>query len=686
MKPKSIDRYDLVNRHNITICRPDPLSSLSVGNGEFAFTADITGLQTFPEFYEHGISLGTLSQWGWHSLPNVCQYTLEEVEKWMQVGGRSVPYVYRYSGTGTRKDYASEWLRENPHRLHLGLIGLELLKEDSTSISIEDIQNAFQQLNLWTGELTSHFHFEGLPVNIRVICHPDLDMLAISIRSPLIRYEKLRLKFNFPYGDIRQTSSGINFDQPQKHSTLFTRQNDHRVTLERRLDSTQYFVEIFWQQSAEMENPNPHQYRLVPCKEHDALVLCCLFSQKPYPNSLPDFNETEKMSRSAWEAFWMSGGAVDFSACKDSGAHELERRVVLSQYLTKIQCSGSLPPQETGLTFNSWYGKFHLEMHWWHAAHFIAWNRPELMKHQLDYYKRIMEKARETARHQKYEGIRWPKMTDPSGTESPSSVGPFLIWQQPHMIYFAELLYQQLHDRSVLEQYRQLVFETADFMASYARWDSLTQRFVLGPGLMSAQEVFRPETTMNPAFELAYWYWGLETAQTWKKRLGLKENPFYQKVLDNLSALSVQDSLYLFTEDRRDSYINPDCQRDHPIVLGVYGFIPETPLINRQVFAETVNAVLLNWNWDKTWGWDYPLAAIAAAKLNRPEQALELLLKDVGKNTYLMNGHNYQDPRLRIYLPGNGGLLYAIAFMCSHSKFPKNGLWDVRWENMGNVL
>ena len=25
-------------------------------------------------------------------------------------------------------------------------------------------------------------------------------------------------------------------------------------------------------------------------------------------------------------------------------------------------------------------------------------------------------------------------------------------------------------------------------------------------------------------------------------------------------------------------------------------------------------------------------------------------------NTYLPNGHNYQDPRLRIYLPGNGGL------------------------------
>lgn len=34
-------------------------------------------------------------------------------------------------------------------------------------------------------------------------------------------------------------------------------------------------------------------------------------------------------------------------------------------------------------------------------------------------------------------------------------------------------------------------------------------------------------------------------------------------------------------------------------------------------------------------------------------------------NTYLPNGHNYQDPRLRVYLPGNGGLLTAIALMCA---------------------
>src|SRR4051812_47004969 len=44
-----IDRAALVVRHNPVSRKLDPLAPLSVGNGEFAFTGDITGLQTFPE-------------------------------------------------------------------------------------------------------------------------------------------------------------------------------------------------------------------------------------------------------------------------------------------------------------------------------------------------------------------------------------------------------------------------------------------------------------------------------------------------------------------------------------------------------------------------------------------------------------------------------------------------------------
>lgn len=45
--------------------------------------------------------------------------------------------------------------------------------------------------------------------------------------------------------------------------------------------------------------------------------------------------------------------------------------------------------------------------------------------------------------------------------------------------------------------------------------------------------------------------------------------------------------------------------------------------------------------------------------------AIDILLMDSPKNEYLPNGHNRQGDRadLPLYLPGNGGLLFAIAMM-----------------------
>src|SRR5579871_5840659 len=64
-----LDRKALIGRHKIAFTRPDSFTPLSVGNGEFAFTADITGLQTFPEFHSGGMRLQTMAQWSWHTTP-----------------------------------------------------------------------------------------------------------------------------------------------------------------------------------------------------------------------------------------------------------------------------------------------------------------------------------------------------------------------------------------------------------------------------------------------------------------------------------------------------------------------------------------------------------------------------------------------------------------------------------------
>jgi hypothetical protein len=64
-----IDRKSLVQSFNPLVVKVDPFSALSVGNGEFAFTADITGLQTFLEDYHTDFPLCTASHWGWHTSP-----------------------------------------------------------------------------------------------------------------------------------------------------------------------------------------------------------------------------------------------------------------------------------------------------------------------------------------------------------------------------------------------------------------------------------------------------------------------------------------------------------------------------------------------------------------------------------------------------------------------------------------
>jgi hypothetical protein len=73
-----IDRHALVTRHNVTLTSIDPHAPIMLGNGNLGFTADITGLQTFPEQYSELSPLLTMAQWAWHSFPNPNGYTEQD--------------------------------------------------------------------------------------------------------------------------------------------------------------------------------------------------------------------------------------------------------------------------------------------------------------------------------------------------------------------------------------------------------------------------------------------------------------------------------------------------------------------------------------------------------------------------------------------------------------------------------
>lgn len=687
---KSIDRLALVSRNNVVLTQVDTLGSLSVGNGEFAFTADVTGLQTFYEEYENGISLGTQSQWAWHSIAADKKYTLNDVAKlYESCDGTKAPYaVQQKEGVAGE---ATEALRANPHRLHLGLVGLIMTKTNGDTVALHDLENIHQHLNLWTGTLESKFEIEGIAVKVTTVAHPDEDGIAVRVESPLISSGRLKVNFRFPYGKNCHVCPGYDWSKPDSHRSMIKTEQKELTVIERVVDSTRYYVQVT-HASSSIQEIKKHQFVLLPAKSA-SLEFTVMFKKENIVKPV-SFHTTLDKSATSWKKFWTEGAAVDFSACTDTRAKELERRVILSQYLTKIQCAGTLPPQETGLTMNSWYGKFHLEMHWWHAAQFALWNRSNLLARSMPWYTRALHKAKATAKWQGYTGARWQKMTDPLGNESPSSVGAFIIWQQPHPLYFAELLYRANPGKATLQQYKDIVFETAEFMASFVKLRD--GKYHLCHPLIPAQEIFKATETDDPAYELQYWYFGLTIAQEWRKRLGLPENKTWTAILKDLAPLAkdATGKLYLPNSTTPTAYTDDFFRRDHPAVVGALGFLPKNDRVNASIMTNTFDEIMNRWQWETTWGWDYPLLAMTAARLNKPEQAIDILLKDVPKNTYLVNGHNYQDTRLRLYLPGNGGLLAAIAMMAAgwdnntepNPGFPKNGKWNVKWEGLHKML
>jgi len=652
-----------------------------VGNGKFTFTADITGLQTFASIYEKGVPLATMAQWGWHRFANTENYKLADTFERLDTYGRKVPYNI------IRKSPAAQYLRANPHQTNLVQIGFVLLRADGSQANAEDLSNTRQTLNLWQGILKSEFQLDNENIEVETFCHPELDMIAVGVKSGLLKTGRIKITLKFPYASGSWGPGLSDWENAEKHSTRIIKNDEAGCSLLRQMDDLKYYCNLKYEQKCELKEVSKHHYQISTADDGDSLKILILLSQEPVDLAGYDFQKARQQCEESWERFWTTGGAIDLSESIDSRARELERRIVLSQYLTWIQCVQKYPPQETGLTCNSWHGKFHLEMHWWHAVHFALWGRLEMLEKSMDWYQKIMPAAKAIAQRQGYEGVRWPKMVGPAGEDAPSDIGPLLIWQQPHPIYYAELIYRQKPTKQTLEKYRQIVQQSAEFMASYAHWNEQRKCYELGPPLISARE-FQPEDyarTKNPAFELAYWAWGLAKANEWRSRLGLKPEPKWEHIIENFAPLPVHNGIYVEQETPLVG------NGGHPAMLAAYGLLPQSHFIDKETMRRTLRHVMADWDYESTWGWDYPLIAMTAARLGEPDIAIDALLMDVPKNRYLSNGHNYQEAGLPIYLPGNGGLLTAVAMMsagwddCHDTNTPgfgDNGRWKVKCEGL----
>jgi len=677
-----------------------------VGNGGFAFGADITGLQTFaPHYHRWGVPVETQSRWCWVTDPNPSGYKLADVNAGLkQADGSVVDYPLQASGP------AGVWLRSNPRIQPLGQIGLDLLKEDGSELVPEDIQKPEQVLDLWRGVITSRYEIGGKRVRLTTVCHPTQDLVAVRIESEWLAEGKLGVKIAFPYGYDLQTknSPGLDWSHPEAHQTRIAGQTAEAVRLVRVVGDTHYGVVVAWAGAARFCQTQPHQFRLAATNRQVLDFSVGFYPGAKLETTAPSVASTLAASGAWWEQFWRRSAAIDFSGSTDVRANQIEERVVRSRYLMAVQMAGDVPPQESGLTCATWYGKHNTEMIWWHTAQFALWGNDELLAKNLQWYQSQLPAARELAKNRGLRGARWAKMTGPTMRESPGS-NPLIVWNQPHLVYLCELLYRNAPTPDTLNRYRDLVLETADCLASMVHFDAAKGVYNLGPPLWIAQEIYDPATSQNPSFELAYWQWALQTAQAWRERLGLVREAKWDHIITHLAPLPQKDGCYLAEASHPDTFDNVNRRHDHPTMLAPLGLLPGTG-VHRATMERTLAAVLRTWDWKtKIWGWDYPMIAMTAARLGQTETAVDLLLRPGPNNVYLPNGHCPQRSdeaaakslkpgarkrEIAAYLPANGAFLSAVALMAAGwdgapagpaPGFPANGRWMVRSEGLNRL-
>lgn len=124
---------------------------------------------------------------------------------------------------------------------------------------------------------------------------------------------------------------------------------------------------------------------------------------------------------------------------------------------------------------------------------------------------------------------------------------------------------------------------------------------------------------------------------------------------------------------------------EHPALIGTFGMLPGDG-VDQATLARTLAKIDATWNYDRTWGWDFPMLAMAAARCGQPDKAVDFLLHPAGG--FQFDEHGLATGGPFPYFPSNGALLTAVAMMAGGwdgssgdvPGFPQDGSWEVKAE------
>lgn len=595
MKKSDIIKYNLKFNHI------DSKNPVTIGNGDFAITLDQTGTQSLYETYKD-IPLSTMSNKNWF-------YKDKKDIKPSYVDGKA----YMLFNLDNDPNYQIN--RQYPFKYSFMQI---LLYDNDKLIDINNIKDVKQELDLYKGIVTSSFNYKEKINKTISFIYQDHDEFNFKLQSDNLN---LALKFNYP----SYTKNGYRLDILPNVLV-----KEDRMTL------------LY-------DDKNSLSFKLKSSSKYQIVENTLIFDDNnvSFSLALDEIKEGKLL-----DEFWKCDNGIIIDN------EELVKKMVLSKYLLHVNSTGIYPPQESGLTYNCWNSKFHLEMHLIHSLWNIYNNHVGDLVKSFDYYLSIMPSSLKRASLNGYKGLRFPKMTGPDGEDSPSNIGPLLIWQAPHILFMLQEIYYLYNKENIIKKYEPLISGTIDFMISFLTLkDSKYQ--MLDP-LLEACESIPLDRCQNPSFELEYWRYTLERQPKIDTVLYGHQRYDYLDITSKIITPKEDDGIYLKTYGVIDKY---DLYKDHPTEGFLMSFF-KSKIVDKEKMVKTIDYILKNMDLSSYWGWDFPFLGLSLLNCGEIEKSIEVTQLNTINNQYLYNGYN-TSPRddLKAYLPGNGAFLIYYYYL-----------------------
>lgn len=595
MKKSDIIKYNLKFNHI------DSKNPVTIGNGDFAITLDQTGTQSLYETYKD-IPLSTMSNKNWF-------YKDKKNIKPSYVDGKA----YMLFNLDNDPNYQIN--RQYPFKYSFMQI---LLYDNDKLIDINNIKDVKQELDLYKGIVTSSFNYKEKINKTISFIYQDHDEFNFKLQSDNLN---LALKFNYP----SYTKNGYRLDILPNVLV-----KEDRITL------------LY-------DDKNSLSFKLKSSSNYQIVENTLIFDDNnvSFSLALDEIKEGKLL-----DEFWKCDNGIIIDN------EELVKKMVLSKYLLHVNSTGIYPPQESGLTYNCWNSKFHLEMHLIHSLWNIYNNHVGDLVKSFDYYLSIMPSSLKRASLNGYKGLRFPKMTGPDGEDSPSNIGPLLIWQAPHILFMLQEIYYLYNKENIIKKYEPLISGTIDFMISFLTLkDSKYQ--MLDPLLESCESI-PLDRCQNPSFELEYWRYTLERQPKIDTVLYGHQRYDYLDITSKIITPKEDDGIYLKTYGVIDKY---DLYKDHPTEGFLMSFF-KSKIVDKEKMVKTIDYILKNMDLSSYWGWDFPFLGLSLLNCGEIEKSIEVTQLNTKNNQHLYNGYN-TSPRddLKAYLPGNGAFLIYYYYL-----------------------